>query len=130
MDKYKQTPVDMDGLRLPDSRDLECQVLADLVSNPEMLPTVRSLVNRNMFTTPGFQRAWDTLNEMVNQGTTVDMATIGSRVDRQTLMAIIKPTPGLSLATMDHCRALVEVTTRRFLFSRAYEIMSKAGNAG
>lgn len=130
MDKYKQTPVDMDGLRLPDSRDLECQVLADLVSNPEMLPTVRSLVNRDMFTTPGFQRAWDTLNEMVNQGTTVDMSTIGTRVDRQTLMAILKPTPGLSLATMDHCRALVEVTTRRFLFSRAYEIMARAGNPG
>ena len=120
----------MDGLRLPDSRDLECQVLADLVSNPDMVPTVRSLVNRDMFTTPGFQRAWDNLNEMVNEGTTVDISTIGTRVDRETLIDILKPTPGLSMATMDHCRALVEVHTRRFIFSRAYEMMARAGTPG
>ena len=128
--KNKQTPIKMDELRLPDSRDLECQVLADLISNPDMLPSVRSLVTRDMFTTPEFQGVWEILNEMVNQGTTVDISTIGPRIDRQTLMDILKPIPGLSLATMDHCRALVEVNTRRFLFARAYEIMAKAGTPG
>lgn len=120
----------MDGLRLPESRDLECQVLADLVSNPDMLPTVRSLVTRDMFTTPGFQRAWDSLNEMVSKGETVDMATIGARVDRETLMAIIKPSPGFTIGTMDHCRALVDMATRRLIWSRAFDMMARAGNPG
>lgn len=120
----------MDGLRLPESRDLECQVLADLVSNPDMLPTVRSLVTRDMFTTPGFQRAWDSLNEMVSKGETVDLATIGARVDRETLMAIIKPSPGFTIGTMDHCRALVDMATRRLIWSRAFDMMARAGNPG
>lgn len=118
------------GLAMPDSRGLECQVLADLVSNPDVLPTARSLVNREMFTDPGLQRAWDTLNDMVNQGTTVDISTVGARVERETLMAIIKPSPALATGTLDHCRALVDIAIRRLIWVRAYEMMGRAGNPG
>lgn len=122
--------METDGLRLPDSRDQECQVLADLVANPDMAGTVRGIVGRDMFTDQAFQRAWLTINGMIDQGETVDIATVGSRIDRETLMAIMDKQPGLSLATMDHCRALSEMSTRRFVFSRCYEMMALAGNPG
>lgn len=126
--KRKQSSIEMEGLRLPDSSDLECQVLSDLVSNPDMLPTVRSIVTRDMFTNPSRQRTWDILNEMVNKGTTVDISTVGARIERETLMDILNHSPALSSGTMDHCRALVGVSTRRLVFSRAYEMMSRAGD--
>lgn len=126
----KTKTMEPDGLRLPDSRDQECQVLADLVANPDMAGTIRGVVGRDMFTDQVFQRAWLTINGMIDQGETVDIATVGSRIDRETLMAILDKQPGLSLATMDHCRALSEMSTRRFVFARCYEMMALAGNPG
>ena len=127
---YTKKTVDPDGLRIPDSYQLECQVLADLVSNPDMLPTALYYVNREMFTSSGFQRAWDTLNEMATQGTTVDISTIGTKIDRETLKAILKPSPSLTVGTLDHCRALAEMSTRRLVWVRSYEMMRAAGDTG
>ena len=129
-DSTRTRPEDNNGVRMPESRNLECQVLADLVSNPDMLPVVRATINRDMFTNPGFQKAWDILNGMVNDGVTIDISTVGTRVDRETLTAILEPTPGLSRETMDHCGALVETATRRLIITRLHNIMAKAGNPG
>lgn len=126
---YKRTP-DIDGLRVPDSYILERQVLADLVSNPDLIPTAREIVGRSMFTNDAFTRAWDILNTMTDQGTTIDWTTIHAKVGRDTLMELTRPTPGIISDTMDHCRALVEMATRRSLYLRCYEIMTRAGNPG
>lgn len=130
----KQTnsqPIESAGLRLPDSRGLECQVLADIIANPEMAVMVRGIVNRDMFTNQAFQNAWLIINDMLDKGTTVDVATVCSRIDNDTLFAIMEPTPAFTYeATMDHCRALWSMSTRRLVFSRCYEIMSMAGDPG
>lgn len=128
--KYNRYNTDSEGLRLPESRGLECQVLADLVANPELLPQVRGIVSGQMFTSPGLQKAWTILNEMSNSGATIDVSTIGTRVEKETFMAIIGVEPGLTLATIDHCRALAEMATRRLMWSRAYDMMIKAGDTG
>lgn len=122
--------ISTDGLEVPDSRDLERQVLADLISNPDLIPTVRGTMNRSVFSFEPFTRVWDHLNDMTDQGITVDLSTISTRIDRETLMELMRPTPGLTNETMDHCRALVEMSTRRSLFLRCYEIMTRAGNPG
>ncbi len=119
-----------DGLEVPDSRDLERQVLADLISNPDLIPTARGIMNRSVFSFEPFTRVWDNLNDMTDQGITVDLSTISTRIDRETLMELMRPSPGLTNETMDHCRALVEMSTRRSLFLRCYEIMTRAGNPG
>ena len=130
MGPQKSLEINTDGFRIPDTRDLECQVLADLVANPDMVATARGIVTRDMFSNDEFQRTWDILNDMSNQGSTIDITTISTRVSKETLMAIIKPSTGLISETMDHCRALVEMSTRRLVFSRCYNIMARAGNPG
>ena len=126
----KQTNVALDGLRMPDTMDLECQVLADLISNPDIIIQSRAIVSRWMFFNDGCQRAWDAINDMSDHGKTIDISTVSTRIDKDTTMAILKTTPGLYMATMDHCRALSEMATRRLVFSRSYEIMTRAGNPG
>lgn len=127
---FKQQNIEFDGVRMPDTRDLECQVLADLISNPDMIPQCRGVVTRGMFNHDEFQRAWDTINDMADQGKTIDITTISTRLDKSTVMAILQTNPGLYMATIDHCVALSEMATRRLMFSRAYEIMTRAGNPG
>lgn len=127
---YTKKTVDSDGFMMPDSGSLEFQVLADLISWPDMIATVRSIVTRELFSTPGTQKAWTVLNEMLDEGRTIDLSTIGTRIDRETLLAIINHSPSTQMGTMDHCGALVEMSTRRLVWSRAYEMMCKAGDTG
>ena len=120
----------IDGLAVPDTRSLECQVLADIISNPEMIGTARGLVTRDMFTVGAFQRVWDILNEMAIKGETIDLPTVGSRVDRETMLQLLRPTPAVIIGTVDHCRALADMSTRRVVYLRAYDMMVRAGNPG
>ena len=130
MERNKHINIEFDGLRIPDSLDLECQVLSDLIANPDMAGMVRGIVNREMFTDQAFQRVWITVNGMIDQGTTVDISTVGSRIDRETFMAIMDKTPALTTGTLDHCGALADMSTRRLVFSRCYDMMVEAGNPG
>lgn len=126
----KNKTVVSDDFRVPDSTIMERQVLCDILNNPDLLPTVRSKVTREMFTSDGMQRAWDVLNEMISKGETVDIATFGTRVSVDTLKAIIEQIPSAYVGTMDHCRALVEMSTRRLLWIKSYEMMKMAGDTG
>lgn len=130
--QYTQTPVDADGLRMPDSRFLEFQVLADLISSPDMIATVRTSITREMFTTPGTQRAWDVLNEMTDQGVTVDLQTVFTKIDQGTFRDITRATSSSSTytSTSHHCKALEDMATRRLVWTRAFEMMCKAGDTG
>lgn len=128
-ERNKQTSI-MDGVEVPDTRPFECQVLADLISNPDMIGGSRGIITRDMFTNDRFQRVWDILNEMAIDGSTIDVSTMGAKIDRATLVEIMSCEPALSLGTMDHCRALADMATRRFLFIRSYEIMTRSGNPG
>lgn len=127
---YKQPQITPDGLMVPDSYVLERQVLADLISNPGIIPTAREIVNRSMFTKEAFTMAWDAINDMADKGVTIDMSTVVARIDRKTIMELTKPAPSLTNETMDHCRALAEMSTRRSLFLRCHEIMTRASNPG
>ena len=122
---------DLDGLRVPDSKDLECQVLADIISNPDMISTVRAVLNESMFSVDAYRQLWATINEMSIQGITVDIATVCPKTDPVTASSILQKTGGSTYTgTTDHCRALYEMATRRLIFTRAYDIMTKAGNPG
>lgn len=128
--KNNPITINPDGLMAPESWNLECQVLADLIGNPDIIPTARGIVNRSMFSNDAFTRAWDIINNMADNGITVDLSTVSARIGRETLKWISGRNPSLSNETMDHCRALVEMATRRLVFSRAYDMMIRAGNPG
>ena len=120
----------IDGLAVPDTRSLACQVLADIISNPEMIGTARGVVTRDMFTVGAFQRVWDILNEMAIKGETIDLPTVGSRVDRETMLQLLRPTPAVITGTVDHCRALADMSTRRVVYLRDYDMLVRDGNPG
>lgn len=121
---------DQDGLMMPDSVSLEYQVLADLIDSPDMIASVRSSMTREIFSTPGSQKAWAILNEMMDGGMTIDLSTVSARIDRDTFHSILNHNPATTIGTIGHCRALVEMSTRRLIWIRAYEMMSKAGDTG
>ena len=100
-------------------------MLADLISLPDMIPQCRGIINRGMFSHEGFQKAWDILNDMTDQGKTIDLSTVYPLVETNTINAIMDKEPGLYKATMDHCNALSAMAIRRLVVTRAYQIMTK-----
>ena len=128
--KYTQTPVDADGLKMPDSRNIEAQLLTDIIYKPEMLNEVRSMVKREMFTQEAFLKAWDLIIRLDQEGVTLDINTICSRLDQNTREILLNRTGFDYQGTMDHCRVFVELATRRLVFIRASEMMRMAGDPG
>ena len=94
--------VETDGLMMPDSSSLEHQVLMDLINNPDMIASIRTTLKKEMFSTPGTQKVWTVLNEMLDSGTTIDISTVGTRIDRDTLYSLINHSTSTGLETMDH----------------------------
>lgn len=129
MTKNLKLSFNPESLRIPDSSDLEGQVLADLIGNPDMIGTANGVISRGDFSVDAYQRLWDTLCEMSRNGVTIDIATVQARTDRDTLTAILKRMGGNGYgATMDHCLALSEMATRRLVFLRSYEMLTMAGD--
>ena len=120
--------VDFDGLMMPDSVPLEFQVLSDLIYSPDMISSVRSSVTKEMFSTPGTQKVWMILIEMLDSGKPIDLTTISARIERETLYSIINYQPSPTMSILAHCGALIEMSTRRLVWARAYEMMCKAGD--
>ena len=121
---------DPNGLVMPSSFLLECQLLCDIIGSPDVFPTVRASVTSEMFTTPGTQRAWSVLNELADRGVTLDLSTVGPKISPDVLTSILNNTPSTRSGTVDHCEALREMSTRRLIWSRAYEMMCKAVDTG
>ena len=124
----KQANNDKSMLRIPDTGDLECQVLADLINNPDTISQCREIINRDMFSHDEFRKVWDILNDMTDQGKTIDLSTVNPLVEPSIINAILSKDAGLYKATHDHCSALSAMATRRLVVTRAYQIMTRAGN--
>lgn len=121
--KNINTTQELEELRLPSSYEQEAQIIADLIANPNMVITARGIINQDMFTNSDLKKAWIAINEMIDQGTAVDLATITLKVGPQILSPITERTAAFGKSVIDHCGALHEIATRRLLFSRSYEMM-------
>lgn len=120
----------VDNFTMPDTKDLECQVLADLISDPTYLPTATGAVKREMFSDEAYQHVWDVLNEMQSKNETIDLVSVSSRVNADTMAMLMNARLGTASGlTLDaHCKALAEMFTRRLICSSAWEMLQTARN--
>lgn len=132
MGKVMDNRYNVEGLRLPDSGDIETQLLADLVGNPEHIPTAKGIVSESMFTYEPNKRLWLLLNDMFTRGDNIDISTVGTKIDPDTRDRVLRSQYGWGFATensvLGHCYALCTVATRRTIFAKGWEIINKASD--
>lgn len=132
MTQYDTNKLNVEGLRLPESADMETQVLADIIGSPECIPTARGLVNESMFTTDETRHVWRTVNEMFSRGDNVDLMTVATKIDRETRDRLISNQFNMGIATefsvTGHCYALRTLATRRTVFAKAWELLAHASD--
>lgn len=127
---YKQRSSTVEGLRMPDTKKIERQVLCDIINDPGLLSIARMGIDGSMFSVEEYRQTWNILNEMADRGDTIDYATLQPKITLQTLTELLQADPGGELQTRDHCAALVEMSNRRLLFMRAYEMLNLSSDPG
>lgn len=117
-----------DGMLIPETKDIECQVLSDLINDPEIIATASGAINREMFSSEEYQRVWDIINKMSIEGKAIDFGTIRGLVDTEMLKNLISPKFGVSMGVtaLQHCGVLAELATRRMIFLSCLDMMKRA----
>lgn len=126
MEKHSLTAF-ADTIPIPESRDIENQVLTELIETPGLIPIAQSCINETMFSDEAFAKLWKSLVSMSERGETIDYTTITTKTDRATLKSIMSPKfghgSGSILSVTSHCEALVQAFARRSVFMSAFRLV-------
>lgn len=111
--------------RIPQDHATECQVLAELIGNPEYIPTAIGSLTNDSFTLKECQELFGVLVKMYEGRETIDAITVSQRVDRDFFFKRIIPLNSLAseMGIMSHCVVLRDLTRRRRLFFACMEGM-------
>ena len=107
----------------PSSTEIERNVIADIVANPEELQEARRIISAASFSDERCRDAWSILCEMQDKGESIDFVSASERLERDFMINTIVPltTQSGCLATITHCRMLVG----KAIQARAYQFALK-----
>ncbi|MBR1690631.1 MAG: hypothetical protein IJ713_07645, partial [Oscillibacter sp.] len=76
MARQDKTPVQILDIPLPETRRVEAQLLADVVTAPETMGDVQPLIHPDFFTDPDRRGIWETIVDQYEHGRAFDIATL------------------------------------------------------
>lgn len=121
----KKKEITLNEFPPPDSLPSELQVIADIISLPEILPEAERILTDDMFSEDKTWRAWDELKQMAKEGLTIDFATVYHRVG-QDLMKSITPlmhNTGGMMTAIQHCCTLKDVHIKHKAYIEALTLV-------
>lgn len=126
----KKKEITLNEFPPPDSLPSELQVIADIISLPEILPEAERILTDDMFSEDKTWRAWDELKQMAKEGLTIDFATTYHRVG-QDLMRSITPlmhNTGGMMTAIQHCYTLKGVHIKHKTYLEALTLLMLASD--
>ena len=119
-------------IEMPNSRNIECQLLSELIMAPENIPIAEGIIDKSAFSVEDYGELWCILVDMRRTGEVIDLTTISARIKRETLMELIQPQNGMPsgsvFSIMGHCNALRNFATRREILADAWNMVQYATN--
>lgn len=124
MEKYVDI---LGGLTIPDSKNAEYQVLADIISTPEYIPRATEMLNAGMFSQKECRTAWEVVCKMYASGEAIDLVTVGTKIDKNVVIEMTGSRFNMGMCSetsvYSHCRALCELSLRRKIFTKSLEML-------
>lgn len=114
----------------PDSLPSELQVLADIISLPEIMVEAQRIITDDMFSEDRCWRAWDEFKLMAKENTPIDFASAYHRVG-QDLMKSISPlmrNSGGFKTAIQHCLILRDLHIKKKAYLEALSLMMFASD--
>ena len=121
----KKKEITLNEFPPPDSLPSELQVIADIISLPEILPEAERILSDDMFSNDKTWRAWDELKQMSKEGLAIDFATVYHRIG-QDLMKSIAPlmhNTGGMMTAIQHCCTLKDVHIKHKAYIEALTLV-------
>lgn len=121
---------DISAVAFTGQPQIEAQVIYDVVSNPETLGEVVSIVTPDTFSSERLRIIWNHIVRQFNEGQQIDFVTVGS-VMPTFVTDVLQRNPESSgpLQTVKHAKILRDTAARRRAYTAAYELMQKASNS-
>jgi len=119
-----------DTLRPPESIELERQLIADAIFNPDTQPELVSLLTPDMFSSVELRNIWSTIARMFNNGEHIDLISVKQKVGRVFVQEVIARNiqPGGSVSTMQHAALLRDASARRRMYNAALKMLDASMN--
>lgn len=126
----KKKIITLDEFPPPDTLPSQLQVIADIISLPEVIAEARRILTDEVFQEDKCWRAWDELRQMSEEGTPIDFASAYHRIG-QDLMRSIAPlmhNSGGIMTAIQHCCTLKDVHIKYKTYSEALSLMMHASD--
>lgn len=110
----KQLP-QLSDIKIPDSVEIECNLLAALIQGPEYFQDVARLINETFFFGKENQQIWSVITDMYNNHEAINMISVSAKVNREYFLNnILMVNGGAGLSTiMSYAQALVDTFIKR-----------------
>jgi len=127
--RYEKTLADFP---LPNSTDLERQVLCDAVGCPEAMGELNAAVGMDMFTSDERRHIWDTILWMHKSHMKIDMLSVQSKAGKAFVTEVL--TSGTEFGstvtmTMEHARLLRDAHSRRKAYYAGLALIEASARA-
>ena len=94
----KTKRITLDEFPPPDTLPSQLQVIADIISLPEILPEAEKILTDEVFQEDKCWRAWDELKQMAKEGMTIDFASAYHRIGQDLMKSISRSVSVISAA--------------------------------
>ena len=117
---------------LPQSDGLEMQIIADIISHPDLISEADRIITHDMFNNHDCHSAWMALKKMLREGMTIDLPSCYTRIDKNLLLKGVVPLmahSGIATTSLQHFDELKEMHIKRKCYFAAIDFLSWSTNS-
>jgi replicative DNA helicase len=131
--KKKEQPVQILDFLIPDTTQIESQVLADVISEPAVLEHIEGLISPDLFSDPALRKMWETARSMHADGRGVNLFTMSSEFGTDAIaniMASSGDNAGSNFMALERAKALRNQAAKRRSYIAASNFLQTVTTPG
>ena len=124
----RQTGLSISEYPLPQTIEIERQVLADAIASPDAIGQMMAILSPESFTDENRARIWSSLTDSFVQGNTIDLVSVHAKFGNAFINEVITPglIGGTSREAINHARSLRNANARRITYISAIRLLQES----
>ena len=114
--------ISLSDFAVPETEEVECLLLAEAISNPDTMLSLRSLISENMFSNDNTKQVWRTLCDKYDNREQIDLTTMWGSTDKtyftKNIMSRLSQI-GLDAGILEHAKVLKDTFIKRTAYFNA-----------
>lgn len=120
--------ISLSDFPIPETTDIEVQVIADATSNPEYFESYGKIVSSDCFEDETIRKTWDHLCQAYQSGEALSLLTLRGIAPPLLLDRVAACPPSSPMEGVSHCHTLAKVHRERDVYSASLRMLIKASS--